>query len=550
MDQQIFRADEACLVFEYPTTTRDADVLIPHIKTRLAKCGISVETFWVLTGSPDFEGTERGRTLPISQIPLVRPLDAEEILGGGVACRLDDMRVVDGAIAPAPGAKTRPLSSFRTVLMVQETASSQTRLLAFAAHAFRPTLRDRAPDVYTVNWVHRRPPAPVSLPRICEAGFDAAYLFRLNAFWNTAPLVMSEIARLRGLVDGRGLPVGVFFIQALFRVREDGRVPKEVHYDTASELRYFGMVDEDGQITEFGHRLLEAMHPSAHDPKFTTRFRQWAKDPEGTREASARWIRTWAGRLRRLQAKRWKQERDLPVNARKILTEAHPDAHHDHIGVMKMVRLLGSRYFRALGVSEMAACQEFHAQIFTLPKTRSPENWHEITTGFLGREPNVVGNLFWDSHVRPLTCPDAEGRAVLMSVLPALWTEGAEAALKAVRSGAVTPESVMGVPFPDAPSETDFSAEPATDYGEHPYLRGTEPPEGANPLAFYYVRDHDAHPDRGRMFAFRRGASAVWHALYAGDHLTPEGVQAAVDRAKISVRLRTLPEARRELATG
>lgn len=543
--REITHVDTLCVFVEESTYTQHADAqkLSMHIQLYLEKAHMSVDQIWVHTGIREYREIYESLDFSISKIPQTLRFSDAELFGEDTVCRLGDIRYVGNKLTVFKDSEMRRVKDFEDLAIVYYSWPGGDDARQLVSHFIRKQGPDFQPRLHDIGnpWILGKAKR-VDVQNLLDKHLDSQRGFQIDLHRNTAPLIMHEVSDIKKVKSMCGHKIDAQEIQALYRIQaKGGRKEKRKLMHTQLERHHF--VDEHEQITESGKQLLRAMHPSAYDPKFLERTQTWFADWEKHRPTAERWVRTWAGRLRRLQAKRWKWRRDFDAQAEALMAQ-YEQMRTRSVSPVEMCAIISSRHFRDFKVKEYTLCEKLYELAMRMNHfPQRPLGYSgDVIKSVLGERPAVDSSYFWTQEVKDLSSPSLEDEARMRSAWPDLWADGVNAALSVIREGGCTLYSVLDAPMPTPQAAMMYLPELLTPVGPHdpkPNTPDTDQSKTTYAFGIYVISNADSMSPENRAahLAFRRGASAVWHALTIDPDLSDHALERARIMAIGSVRL-------------
>lgn len=358
---------------------------------------------------------------------------------------------------------------------------------------------------------------------------------------NTMPLLTSSMFMMASGPDLQddALLANAADIQYLYRVRE-GKGDYDVmkHYMGAGlgmaslRLCSYDHDREEGivraTLSAEGEMILDTMHPSARDPKFFDRFEEWVRDWPESRDAAYGWIRTWAGRLKRLQARRHKKGVLIRNRLDPLI-----DIYESHAWEALIASRTGdpfekAMYLDVIGVLSHALAPEFHMKTdairphvtMLLYERRSKQNAATadpdpvILRRISSVASSILRNCVLQTRFRQRGPVLTDAKKRILNDLPRLWMSGVKHTVDAYLDGARSSYALLG-DYGDHPPGTD------SDLTEFMRKAGPTPDDewrtGWDPCCVEYQIVADVSGldpwDAGSRLAFLRGKFAAWYVL-------------------------------------
>lgn len=533
-------------------SSKNTQDFVQSIHEYIQNSNISVDEIWFKLDSVERSDIYENSDFSISNIPQTIRLPEKSLFGEDRVCRLSDISYENYVLSVSPYAEIRATRDFDNIGILCYTWVGRDDMRQLVTHAVRTAGESYTPQIYKFSgsW-HKTPVQRIAPHSFLSQNFDKERIFEVNVHRNTAPLLMHELCDIKKVRSMRGIMIDAQEVQALYGIMETGVVEPRKNL-SHSLLVDHELVTKDGNITEVGKSFLSAMHPSAKDPKFTKRKAEWLSTWDVSQHKAERWVKTWAGRLRRLQAKRWKSSKAFDQKVERIMAK-YEDMRTITVDTVDYSGIISSRHFQEMGVREYDLCHKIYELTMRIKRThKAPlKNYYDTIRDTLGQYPPVDGNYFWDEEVKDLACPDDESQRRMLKAFPDLWANGINAAFLAIQNGGCTMYSIIDAPMPDYDGTSEFIDELNTPLGPHhpdPHSTESDQETTTYPWALYVIRSaKEMKPEtRAAHLAFRRGTSAVWHALMIDNGLTDAGLQRAKIMAIGSVRLHDEREDTRE----
>lgn len=459
-----------------------------------------------------------GRKMTISDIPHMPEISDQDLCGV-----LEDPLWMD----PDTGiAHTKPLSAFKHIHLKVERWKDEV-FNAAAAISVNTQIRD---DVILSSDVSGHEPKLIPWATVGELRkqrFEVRKRLRFLITRNTSPLIMgtafvkaTESLHFRHIPYINAADVQYFYDQ---KIGKNNFSDQDLFLGGGMNPHIFHSRSHDKhhcwQLNNLKKFILSEMHPSAHDPKFRDRFEEWVADWPASREHAYRWIRTWSGRLRRLQARRYRQEHSL-ISRIDALIVSHESAVVDLQNSFKfdvMTSFLQTSHVLSYALSPFLNMdtKDLHAHVRASLSRIAPY----FNTGECDkRNPEIMiriqaaGRVLGNPERPEAPCIETPNKMMLIAQLPEPWRAGVDHSLKAVRAGKKMLYDVLADPF-EQPQGNEQSVWEFV--RENPHVYRGDKKTWRKPIAFpvYAGMEGMTPQDGGARLAFVRGKVAAWNIL-------------------------------------
>lgn len=352
--------------------------------------------------------------------------------------------------------ETRPLGSFRRFVIVRGSKDDQNPFkksnhhalsAAVLCHEMRAGHVSRDAEILLVDGFARSSsPAPLDTihqtgEELLSQGHDARRLLNAWMFRNIWPLLNLDSILHDKKLDLRNTYLNIFHVMTLLHMRE-GRKP-DVEPDVWTYLTSTGLVD-NGDLTGAGHRVCKAMHPSAYDPGFFDRYEMWIRNWDEQRPAAERWIRTFAGRLRRHQAKIWAlSSQDDPV-FRKAIALMQQDVDTRDLSLLAAAIWIGLD--TKIPESDVVKIVTHARSVWLAEQVRV----HRVDYTFSEKVMAYKSLMGTYNHVIPLLNTSKDREDEVLRIIPSSWAAGAKSAFQSARSGAESLNAITSAKLPES----------------------------------------------------------------------------------------------------
>ena len=416
--------------------------------------GFDEHVFWLCHGGHDLYQAVRKSGLQVSNLPEIVDISDEDLFG----------RPGEATCPERPDLAARSVLDF-DLFVPGSVLFGDFRSGSISCMSRWPEVRDSAvmigkpqksdtKKIKDMSWRGAPFHASEKMSFYRNMRVDVIWTISFHIARNTAPLIYSE--SVRGRKGSYSIPfINAANIQEYFSSIHDGREEFNSNIFSTSEDSGYFFQNHQKVLTDAGRRLMEKMHPTARDPKFRDRSLGWVRDWPESRPEMEKWIKTWAGRLRRLQAKRYKASvaRAGTINAitasmRTFLDEnpthlMRRDYHSDDdfpIRVAGEYRLASalSMMFAASEreiLEEMLACQaNIMREVSDVAPPKQILDNIARSESFMSRKQG----LFMMEESRPVP-----GWEALLQDMPVAWAEGVRTGISTHDAGWTSPVSIL-----------------------------------------------------------------------------------------------------------